>query len=381
MTFRVLHATTLVAVGVGGMIASTSVRGAAKEPSPARKLKVAHPDGYFSIEAVQDVLAETLGEETKRHLEKGKDAVWVFTASQSLKNGSNYCFASVGLTEATPKGRSARIPANDFSNAVRSNTRGTLSPELLRGCVSDALRGAIKEFAEAGLEKQLEGIERTRSKGTRKPQKASATNSVLYTWSLSNAGKSAIFNAIPVEFSTAFDFRRLQWVALARSFTFGDQVVCFGVGGVTATAPDDRWPRFPGGWTNTIWEMTKAESAKTDAQQTCRDDVALDAVKLRLDKHWDDTGLLQDFKLTKEDGVQLVASYKPKKVDPAREASQFRATVKVGSDSHCGLVTEVKAPIARVQTMVGEIWLKISQLYPKGKKDCRFHNGLYQDPD
>ena len=41
----------------------------------------------------------------------------------------------------------------------------------------------------------------------------------------------------------------------------------------------------------------------------------------------------------------------------------------------------MKYPIAKLQTMIGETWLKVSQLYPKGTHDCRFSNGVYQDPD
>jgi hypothetical protein len=381
MAFRLMGAAPLVVGSVFMLVTAATTRLSAEEVAPARKLKVANPDGYFSIASIQDVLQETLPEESLRHLTTGQDSVWVFTAHHSLKNGANYCWASVGLTEAAPKGRSARIPSKDFSNAIRSNTRGPMSAEVLNGCMSEALRDAVKAFATVGLAKQLEGIEGTRAKGSRKVQQASPSTSTLFWRSLSVPGKNALFAAIPLEFSTAFDFRKLQWVALARSFTFGGQVVCFGVAGVAAAAPDDRWPRFPGSWTSTIWEMTKAESAKPDAEQTCRDDVTLNAVRSRLATTWDEAGLLQDFQLTREDGVPLVKSYRPKKEDPAREAAVFRSSLKVGSDSHCGLVIEVKPPIARVQTMVGEVWLKVAQLFPKGKKACRFLNGVYQDPD
>jgi TPR repeat protein len=67
-------------------------------------------------------------------------------------------------------------------------------------------------------------------------------------------------------------------------------------------------------------------------------------------------------------------------VERDKVATDFRSTLKVGSDSHCGLVIEVKPPIARVQSMIGEVWLKIEQLFPQGKQDCRFVNGVYQDP-
>ncbi|MEO6603932.1 MAG: tetratricopeptide repeat protein [Polyangiaceae bacterium] len=70
-----------------------------------------------------------------------------------------------------------------------------------------------------------------------------------------------------------------------------------------------------------------------------------------------------------------------KRVETEKAGAEFRKNLKVGDDSHCGLVIEVKPPIAKVQTMIGEVWLKVEQLYAPGKADCRFRNGVYQDPD
>jgi TPR repeat protein len=61
-------------------------------------------------------------------------------------------------------------------------------------------------------------------------------------------------------------------------------------------------------------------------------------------------------------------------------AFEFRRQLAVGNDSHCGLIVEVKGPIAKVQTMIGEMWLKVDQLFPQGQESCRFRNGVYQDP-
>jgi TPR repeat protein len=74
------------------------------------------------------------------------------------------------------------------------------------------------------------------------------------------------------------------------------------------------------------------------------------------------------------------ANVAKKDLERNTEAAEFRKKLAVGNDSHCGLVIEVKPPIARIQTMIGEQWLKIEQLYPKGKQNCRWVNGVYQDP-
>ncbi len=55
----------------------------------------------------------------------------------------------------------------------------------------------------------------------------------------------------------------------------------------------------------------------------------------------------------------------------------FRKNIKPGDQSHCGLVITVKSPITKVQTMKGEHWFKVNQLFPEGAHRCRFMNGQY----
>jgi hypothetical protein len=62
-------------------------------------------------------------------------------------------------------------------------------------------------------------------------------------------------------------------------------------------------------------------------------------------------------------------------------AREFRANLTEGDASHCGLVIEVKSKVVKVQTTVGEYWLKREQLYPTGSKPCNFLNGVYQEPE
>lgn len=58
----------------------------------------------------------------------------------------------------------------------------------------------------------------------------------------------------------------------------------------------------------------------------------------------------------------------------------YRANVSEGDDSHCGLIIEVKEKVIKVQSPVGEYWLKRNQLYPPDVKPCNFMNGVYQEP-
>lgn len=89
--------------------------------------------------------------------------------------------------------------------------------------------------------------------------------------------------------------------------------------------------------------------------------------------------------------AELVAQKKKRDTELAEQArihradqlrmrtAQFRQSLQPGAESHCGLVVEVKKPLVKLQTMIGEYWLRIDQVYGAGDHDCRFVNGLYVD--
>jgi len=60
--------------------------------------------------------------------------------------------------------------------------------------------------------------------------------------------------------------------------------------------------------------------------------------------------------------------------------ARFRETLAPGDPTHCGMVLEVKPPIVKVQTVVGEKWFRAEQLYPAGKARCDFVNDQYVQP-
>lgn len=62
-----------------------------------------------------------------------------------------------------------------------------------------------------------------------------------------------------------------------------------------------------------------------------------------------------------------------------RMATQWRTTLKEGSETHCGMVVALKPEIIKVQTIVGERWFRRPQLFPSGTHGCRFVNGEYVD--
>jgi len=80
----------------------------------------------------------------------------------------------------------------------------------------------------------------------------------------------------------------------------------------------------------------------------------------------------------KEEAVQAEAA-RQKQVAFEKQLPQFRRKLKSGDDSNCGLVIERKSDIALVETMIGQKWLKVSQLYIPGMRGCTFLNGVLQE--
>lgn len=62
------------------------------------------------------------------------------------------------------------------------------------------------------------------------------------------------------------------------------------------------------------------------------------------------------------------------------EITTYRENLKSGDDSHCGLVIEVKETVVMIQTMVGQSWIKVNEIYPPNVAGCSFLNGVYQPP-
>ncbi len=63
----------------------------------------------------------------------------------------------------------------------------------------------------------------------------------------------------------------------------------------------------------------------------------------------------------------------------AAHLNAWQKTLKTGDESNCGLVIEVKRPIAKIQTASGERWLKVEQLYPHGTQACGQDEGGARD--
>jgi len=79
--------------------------------------------------------------------------------------------------------------------------------------------------------------------------------------------------------------------------------------------------------------------------------------------------------------ARIVQNDTPRLTGQAEPPSTWRKHLALGSDTHCGMVVEMRPPLAKVQTMIGEMWFRSEQLWPPGSKDCHFLNGVYQDAE
>ncbi|WCE92795.1 hypothetical protein [Acidithiobacillus ferriphilus] len=55
------------------------------------------------------------------------------------------------------------------------------------------------------------------------------------------------------------------------------------------------------------------------------------------------------------------------------ETVRFREHIKIGEQSQCGMIVNIRGAIAKVQMTDGEKWMKISDLYPANSgRACQF---------
>ncbi|MET0341639.1 MAG: hypothetical protein ABW252_11610 [Polyangiales bacterium] len=322
---RVVHAETARAPGAEAEVPSRDV---ATDAQLAAKVRIEEPDGFFSHSSLQTYFARSLPPATVQHLVNSSDAVYVSTSASLLGNGRLYCFAYLGLTEAAPKDRNARVPAVLYGGVRRVDAGGDQSSEGIRVCRDGALAEAVGSMSKDSLEAQLVRIDKTRGVGGRVlVEPADPSRAHLFWNGGSEAVQQAVFGAITTDLRRAFDYRKLQWVALGLLVRLDGRTVCHGQMGVSARAPDGRNPRVPGfSWMRT-WEMTEEETFARDAEDTCRRDVFQGAVKSMREASWDAKGLLSGFDVTREDGVALPRPAKrpapaprPRAATPARVA-------------------------------------------------------------
>ena len=61
-------------------------------------------------------------------------------------------------------------------------------------------------------------------------------------------------------------------------------------------------------------------------------------------------------------------------------AAALRDDIGLGTETHCGMVVQLRESLVEVQTVVGQRWFRLNQLYPPATLECRFINGQYVEP-
>ncbi|HYQ17788.1 MAG TPA: tetratricopeptide repeat protein, partial [Polyangiaceae bacterium] len=271
----------------------------------ASHVQVRQYDDYFSDEAISGFFARNLPKPTLDDLAHGKHLIWVFGSSYKLGNGRRYCFASVGLANRPPEGRSVRVPSSRYSGIKVLDLDDDQTDEGVRLCRVSALSSAAAAMSEESLTEQLDGIDRTAAGG--KPARGEkADPGVVYLFSTGLADTTLVTDSITNELRRAFDYRKLEWLAISTGFTVQGRGVCVSLVGVAARAPTDRNPHVPA----TVWEQIKELSAEELRQdpnlENCKQQTAATAAGHARASEWDDTGLLSGYERTREDGIALV---------------------------------------------------------------------------
>ncbi|WP_295873821.1 hypothetical protein [uncultured Zhongshania sp.] len=87
---------------------------------------------------------------------------------------------------------------------------------------------------------------------------------------------------------------------------------------------------------------------------------------------YNDIGGLVPVALERQAAQQLAAN--KRQADQQRAANKviidFRTKIKVGDETHCGLVVELKPPIVQIQTSSGVRWVKIAETFPPNSRRC-----------
>jgi TPR repeat protein len=75
-----------------------------------------------------------------------------------------------------------------------------------------------------------------------------------------------------------------------------------------------------------------------------------------------------------------IAEQKHRELKAKKRNQDFRAKLKAGDNTHCGMVIEIRRPLLKIQTMAGDKWFKVDKIFPPGEANCRFVNDVYEEP-
>ena len=276
-------------------------------------------------------IARNLPSAFVRVLARGKFAVFVMADRVHFDRDGNYCVSHVGLTYPQPQGRNPRIPAGQSWGINKTAKTADLSAREWIVCERSALRAALAHFAKSSLaELSKKAVRYGRDEGNRAKLPPNRQYR-LFNTSSAGAGAAverAIRKAVPGRFQKAFDSRHLALVVESIAFHLDTQAMCYAVGGVSATSPDNRNPRFPGQRYGhfRLSPLGKGDAASEKAAvEACETAAAVAVVAAVMRDSWDQSGILRNFAHTREADIPLVTAVRRVAGDSTRARSATRA--------------------------------------------------------
>ena len=286
---------------------------AAHAAGPMSRIKVENFT-RLNIESVRAEIAAGLPHAFVRELSKGKYALFVMTDRIHFDGGGNYCVSQVGLAYPQPKGHNPRVPAGQSWGINKSGKVEDLSREEWAACEGGALLAALGHFSKLSLAQVRKSADKySRDEGSRAKLPSRLKYRMFYTSSagVEVAVDRAIRKAVSPRFQKAFDYRHLALVVQSIAFRLDNQVVCYAVGGVSATSPDNRNPRFPAkryARFRLLQPGTGGDVSAKAVGEACEAAAAGAVVAAVMQDSWDQNGILRQLARTREPDIPLVTA-------------------------------------------------------------------------
>jgi hypothetical protein len=268
----------------------------------------------LNIQSLRAEIVAGLPHAFVRELSKGKYALFAMTDSIHFDDGGNYCVSQVGLAYPQPKGRNPRVPAGQSWGINRPGKAEDLSREEWAACERGALLAALGHFSKLSLAQVTKKADKySRDEGSRAKLPPKVKYRMFYTSSagVEAAVDRAIRKAVSPRFQKAFDYRHLALVVQSIAFRLDNQVVCYAVGGVSATSPDNRNPRFPAKRYARFRLLQPGTGGYVSAKavgEACEAAAAGAVVAAVMQDSWNQNGILRHFARTREPDIPLVTA-------------------------------------------------------------------------
>jgi hypothetical protein len=270
------------------------------EEIDASKIRIHNLTGFSTL-SLQQKIATLAKAEFVEAASSGPYTVYVHSQRAKMESAP-FCYAIVGITHTPSRDLNPRIPAH------RSLSMAPLDPAKRteadwNDCESNAVIKAFQSFAKSDLPSLLLDAEKTRAKGKRAIEPRN--DKLVHRRLLGNVGPDDVM-AISGSFSRHFDYRHVSLSVVADALVVDNRAYCFAMAGLSGRPPENRTPRIPAH--SRISHHVMDVAAKQDGAavaRRCEILVINDSQEAFLSQSWDRQGILDGFRLVREDGMPL----------------------------------------------------------------------------